>query len=158
MNRKTILVIDDDSSFTDALKSDLADRGEFEVHIVTRAENALAAAQAVDPDLIIIDIVMPRMLGGEVATRFLTDVRMRSIPVVFLTTTASGTRPLHSYGSLCGYPVYAKPAQACRVGDLIEAQIHQHPGNRIGLLSVRFPPNRPHLTGHTDYRVPSPMA
>jgi len=49
------------------------------------AINALTAARIFRPDLILLDVIMPGMDGGEVAARLRKDPLLRNTPVIFLT-------------------------------------------------------------------------
>ena len=76
---KKILVIDDDPDVTSYLSAFLEDEG-FEV--VTAADGVLGlkAAQAEVPDMITLDITMPRMSGLEVLTQLRRDPEFEAIP------------------------------------------------------------------------------
>lgn len=79
-----ILVAEDDPALRDALKDILALAGYASV-TVSDGTQALAAARAEPPDLIILDHVMPGMDGISVLRMLQADPRLRSIPVIFLT-------------------------------------------------------------------------
>ena len=67
--KKKILLVDDEKSFTSLLKLNLEDTGDYEVHVENWAEDAYPAAQRFKPDLVLLDIIMPRMPGGDVAAQ-----------------------------------------------------------------------------------------
>ena len=79
----TIMVIDDSQSNLDLLTGALSDRG-FGVRAFTDGEQAVAAAVASPPDLVLLDIRMPGMDGYEVCKRLRSAMRTRDVPVVFL--------------------------------------------------------------------------
>lgn len=54
-------------------------------------------ADAVRPDLILLDLNLPRMDGREVLTRIKSDRDLKTIPVVVLTTSRAEQDVLHSY-------------------------------------------------------------
>ena len=89
MNMKRILVIDDEPSITLNLKLTLESGGDYEVLGENNPANALAAAQTFQPDLILLDVMMPDMDGGEVAARLQADPLLRDTPVIFLTAIVS---------------------------------------------------------------------
>jgi len=75
------------------------------VREVNRAIKAVVAAKEFQPDLVLLDVIMPGLDGGEVAGRFKSDPNLKSIPIVFLTATVSGNDagkdgPLKSGGDL----------------------------------------------------------
>src|SRR5690349_12648137 len=57
--KKRILVVDDEREFTNLLRLSLENHGYYEVQEENDAENVRAAARAFDPDLILLDIMMP---------------------------------------------------------------------------------------------------
>jgi two-component system OmpR family response regulator len=89
MNTKRILAVDDKPSVTRNLKLNLESGGDYEVLGENQATNALAAARAFQPDLILLDVMMPDMDGGDVAARLHADPVLRDTPVIFLTGIVS---------------------------------------------------------------------
>jgi len=82
---KRILVVDDEPSVTRNLKLNLESSGDYDVFAENHAGNALAAARIFRPDLILLDVMMPGMDGGDVAARLRADPLLRDTPVIFLT-------------------------------------------------------------------------
>jgi DNA-binding response OmpR family regulator len=87
--RKRILIIDDEASFTRMVKLNLEKTGLFEVRVENRAMGALAAARDFKPDLILLDVIMPNLDGGDVAGQIRRDRTLKDVPIVFLTATVS---------------------------------------------------------------------
>src|SRR6267154_639609 len=85
MNMKRILVIDDEPGITLNLKLTLESGGDYEVLGENNPANALAAAQTFQPNLILLDVMMPDLDGGDVAARLQADPVLRDTPVIFLT-------------------------------------------------------------------------
>lgn len=117
MEKKRILIIDDEASFTRMVKLNLEKTGAFEVREENKASAALAAAREFQPDLILLDVIMPAMDGGDVAAQIRNDRHLKGTPIVFLTATVSqreaGEAGLNSGGDL----FLAKPIS-------VEALIH----------------------------------
>jgi DNA-binding response OmpR family regulator len=67
--KRRILLVDDEETFTYALRFYLEKTGRFTVLTENRAGNALAAAQAFHPDIILLDVIMPELDGGAVAAQ-----------------------------------------------------------------------------------------
>lgn len=94
---KKIMVVDDEEGFTKLLKMNLEKGGEYEVRIENQSTKALEVAREFQPDVVLLDIVMPDMDGGDVAALFQDDPMLRRVPVIMLTAlvaegeTASGT-------------------------------------------------------------------
>ncbi|HMC27480.1 MAG TPA: response regulator [Verrucomicrobiae bacterium] len=104
MEKKRILIIDDEPGFTRMVKLNLEKTGFFEVREENKATYAIAAAREFKPDLILLDVIMPSMDGGDIAAHVKADKHLRGIPVVFLTATVSqreaGEAGLNSGGAL----------------------------------------------------------
>ncbi|MEU8820525.1 response regulator [Actinoplanes sp. NPDC048796] len=101
----TILVVDDDDA--DALMIEEALLGAAVPPVVHRVADGLEALEflrrqggygdAVRPDLVLLDLNMPRMDGREVLAELKADDGLKSIPVVVLTTSGESTDITASY-------------------------------------------------------------
>lgn len=78
-----ILFIDDDNFLRKVYKSELGEQG-YEVILAVDGEEGLEKAQIADPDLIILDMIMPRKNGFEVLTELQNNPRTKDIPVIIL--------------------------------------------------------------------------
>ena len=87
--KKRILIVDDEPEFTSMLRLSLESHGYYEVREENDAENARAAAREFDPDLVVLDIMMPVLEGSEVAAALKQDPVTRDVPVIFLTALVS---------------------------------------------------------------------
>lgn len=85
----TVLVVDDTPDNIDVLKGVLSD--EFIVKAVTSGEKALSIAETAQPDVILLDIMMPGMDGYEVCRRLKEMETTREIPVIFVTAMSETT-------------------------------------------------------------------
>jgi diguanylate cyclase (GGDEF)-like protein len=83
----TVLVADDDADIRAFLEITLQLEG-FEVHEATDGVEAIEAARRVVPDVILLDVMMPRMDGIEALRVLRADARTSHIPVVLLTARA----------------------------------------------------------------------
>lgn len=79
------MVVDDEAGFTKLLKMNLEKTGEYEVMTENQSTKALEVARKFMPDLVLLDIVMPDMDGGDVAAQFQDDPLLRRVPVIMLT-------------------------------------------------------------------------
>ncbi len=116
MSKKRILLIDDEPSFTRMLKLNLEETGAYEVRAENRGSEGLAAARQFKPDLILLDVVMPDMSGGEVAYQIEADRNVKNTPIVFLTAAAKKKEE----GIIAGRTIIAKPVTVEEVIDCIE--------------------------------------
>ncbi len=78
-----LLIVDDTPANLRLLSRMLTEHG-YKVRAVRNGPHALQAAQAAQPDLILLDIVMPDMDGYEVCRRLKTEERTRDIPILFI--------------------------------------------------------------------------
>ena len=107
--RKKILIVDDEEDFTRLVKMNLESTGNYEVRMENQGARGLEAARAFGPDLILLDFVMPDMLGPNVACEIKADKRFKDIPILFLTSTVR-TEKIESIGGIVGgYRFLDKP-------------------------------------------------
>lgn len=105
--RKKILVADDEKEIREEIGLRLEEEG-YEVTLAANGEQALRLVQLDKPDLVILDVVMPKMDGGAVCSALKENEKTQSIPVIFLT----GLRPKEDElkgMEVGGYPIFAKP-------------------------------------------------
>ncbi len=79
-----VLIVDDNLQNAELLEAHLDGSGH-EVRIVLNGEEALAAARSWQPDVILLDIMMPKISGFEVCRRLRTDPATQSIGVLMVT-------------------------------------------------------------------------
>jgi len=120
MAKKRILLVDDEKSLTNLLKLNLEETGNYEVRVENWAEDALPAAQQFKPDLVLLDIIMPRMPGGNVASLIDNDPELKGTPIVFLTAAVRRHQVEENEGIICDHPCLAKPATVEEVIAMIE--------------------------------------
>jgi len=120
--KKKVLLVDDEKSFTNLLQLNLEQTGRYEVRVVNVPEDALAAAQEFRPDIVLLDIIMPRMPGGNVVSQFEGDPALQNTPVVFLTAAVRRTRVEEMDGMVAGKPCLPKPATLEEIVAMIEKQ------------------------------------
>jgi CheY-like chemotaxis protein len=89
MSRKRILVIDDEPSVTRTMKVNLERTGAYTVQTENRASQAVETARQFVPDLVLLDVMMPEMDGGDVAAAIESDPALEDVPIVFLTAILS---------------------------------------------------------------------
>ncbi|HSQ55468.1 MAG TPA: response regulator, partial [Gemmata sp.] len=85
-----ILIADDDMQNADLLEAYLDGTG-FETRIVANGEDTLAAARDWKPDLILLDIMMPKLSGFEVCRRLRADSATRDVAVLMVTALDQST-------------------------------------------------------------------
>ncbi len=114
--KKRILIIDDEESFSQLVKLNLEATGKYEVRTEEKGSLGLVAAKQFKPDLILLDLIMQDMGGGEVSCRLKIDEETKNIPIVYLTAVMTEEEVEARGGIVSGLQVVAKPV---RTGDLI---------------------------------------
>jgi len=87
MNKKRILVIEDEQQLVKAIKIRLEYSG-YEVLIAGNGQEGLDQVCRQNPDLILLDAMMPKMDGYQVCGSLKADSRYNKIPIIMLTAKA----------------------------------------------------------------------
>lgn len=82
----TILHFDDDTRLTTKCAALFQDEGYVYISYTSPGDDPVGIVVHEKPDVILMDVVMPGMDGFEAAQRIKSDVRARSIPLIFLTS------------------------------------------------------------------------
>jgi DNA-binding response OmpR family regulator len=118
MPRK-ILTVDDEPSITRLVSATLMARG-YEVISAGDGPTALVAAKVDLPDLIVLDIMMPKMDGKEVRRRLNDDPKTRDIPILFLSAVGDFEGQLEEMESGSFVDFLTKPFSPAELGDRVE--------------------------------------
>lgn len=84
MAEKSILVVDDEKDLLDLIEYNLKKEG-FNVIKAENGEEGIEKAKEFHPDLVLMDIMMPKMDGMEAVEKMRKDDELKSIPIIFLT-------------------------------------------------------------------------
>jgi two-component system alkaline phosphatase synthesis response regulator PhoP len=87
VQKETILVVDDEEDLLDIISYNLKKEG-FNVLVAENGRAGIELAKVHQPNLIILDIMMPEMDGIEVCKRLKADSILSATPIVFLTANA----------------------------------------------------------------------
>jgi len=123
MSKKRILIVDDEASITRLLRLNLEQTGRYEVREENLGAKVHDAAAEFRPDLILLDVMMPDMDGGDVAASLKEDPALRKIPVVFLTAAVKKEELGAPDGKIGGRTYIAKPLNVQGVISVIERTI-----------------------------------
>ena len=83
---KKILLVEDEELMTDLLQRKLAKEG-YEILVAKDGQEGLKAMREVKPDLVLLDIIMPRMGGFEVMEEMNKDPELKKIPVIVISNS-----------------------------------------------------------------------
>ena len=81
---ETILVIDDSPTNLEVLYTTLSDAG-YEVLVEMDSSDGIEQAENNPPDLILLDIMMPKINGFEVCRKLQSNLNTKDIPIIFMT-------------------------------------------------------------------------
>lgn len=80
---KRILLVEDETSVREVLKRKLIQDG-FDTQVAEDGEEAIASLDKVIPDLILLDVIMPKMNGFDFLEKIRSDKRYNDIPVIII--------------------------------------------------------------------------
>jgi two-component system sensor histidine kinase/response regulator len=120
-----ILIIDDNRDFTRAAKLALERTGRYSVWEENEPARAHQTAQRAQPDLILLDIVMPETDGGEVAARIESDPTLHRTPIIFLTALVTKAEAKAGL-NIQGHSFIAKPVSIPELVAGIERYLPAH--------------------------------
>ncbi len=123
MMKKRILIIDDERDFCRMVKFNLERTKQYEVLFATDGRSGIEIARSKKPDLILLDIRMPKMSGGEIAEELLEDPSTNKIPIVFLTALVKKEEVAKQSGYISGRPFIAKPVTSQDLIKRIEEEL-----------------------------------
>ena len=111
-----VLVVDDDRAIREALADGLTDEG-FSVQVAEDGAQAIQMMAAAPPDLVVLDLMMPRMTGWQLIDEMQEHPGLRDIPVVVVTAARyAGSVPT-------GYPTWVKPLRIEQLTHSIRAYL-----------------------------------
>ena len=120
--KKRVMVVDDDEAVLAFWKAKLA--GRYEVLVTSSPESVLAMARREKPQLILCDVDMPDVDGGDISSALFADDELREIPVLFLTGLVGPAELKGLSGQLGGRAAVSKsePVEAilARIESLLE--------------------------------------
>lgn len=123
MTKKRLLLIDDEASFTRILALNLEETGRFEVRVENDGRRALETAREFLPDLILLDVVMPDVDGGEIAGDLRQDPTLKTVPIVYLTAIVSQREVEERSGMIGGRVFVAKPVEKNALIEVIDREL-----------------------------------
>lgn len=108
MAKKKILVVDDETSITRLMKFVIEKTGLYDVECENSGANAVSKMCQFQPDLVILDLNLPDLSGGEISAAMKQDSSLNRTPIIFLTGNVSGDEA-ESGIKIGGFPALAKP-------------------------------------------------
>ena len=136
MSKQTILVVDDEQDLLDLIEYNLKKEG-FDVLRAEDGVEGMEVAREHKPDLVLLDIMMPKMNGIEVVERMRDDKKLKRIPIIFL--TARGDEKTEVEGLNKGGDDYiTKPISTTKLISRIKAVLRRfnEPGEMTDQIDV----------------------
>lgn len=121
-NSKFNIMIIDDKKDNLRLLSQILQRDEYKIRPVNSGKTALLAAAEEKPDLVLLDIMMPEMDGFEVARNFKEDIRLKNVPIIFLSALSDIENIIRSFDE-GGIDYITKPFFSEEVKKRVETQL-----------------------------------
>jgi DNA-binding response OmpR family regulator len=119
MSRKKILLVDDSATVL-MMERTILMKGQYEVVTASDGEQGVAKALEERPDLILLDVIMPRMNGFEACRRIREQDATKSTPIIMVTTR--GEEPNVEMGFQAGCSDYVtKPINALELMTKLKA-------------------------------------
>jgi two-component system OmpR family response regulator len=115
---RTVLYVDDEPDIREIVELALGLVDGLEVRICESGERALQLLPDIRPDLVLLDVMMPRTDGPTTLQRMRADPRLADIPVVFVTAKAMPAE-VARFRELGAVAVIAKPFDPMQLGHQI---------------------------------------
>lgn len=120
MIMKKILLIDDEADIREVASLTLATMGDFEVFEAADGYTGVKIAAAVQPDVVLLDVMMPEIDGPATLALLRAGADTQGIPIIFMTAKvqASDKRRLSELGAL---GIISKPFDAMTLADEVSS-------------------------------------
>ena len=145
-----VLVVEDEPLISEMIAKSLRLEG-YQVEVAETGEEGLEKAGEVNPDLMLLDVLLPELDGWEVLTRMRDDQRTRSIPIIMLTALSDEkskvqglrggaddyvTKPFSSLELMARVEAVLKRSERAGRRDPGRSQVPARKGDKIFLVNV----------------------
>lgn len=120
-NIRKLVMVDDDEDLAALLKLKLEKTGKYDVATTTEGSKAVDLVREVSPDLILLDIDMPDMSGGDVAKLLSEPNDTKDIPILFLSSLVGRSEAIEGSGSIGGHQMASKSGSLRELMEKIES-------------------------------------
>jgi len=109
---RKVLIVDDEPGFTKIVKLTLEGKKSYQVRELNNPVMTVQVANEFSPDIILLDVIMPELDGGDVVAQLSADPVLKKIPVLFVTAIISKKEVKQHNGVIGGRFYIAKPVSA----------------------------------------------
>tara|TARA_B100000575_G_C23141710_1_gene664575 strand:- start:2456 stop:3133 length:678 start_codon:yes stop_codon:yes gene_type:complete len=158
VSKQTILVVDDERDILDLLEYNLKKVG-FNVFKAENGEEGISKAKENRPDLILLDIMMPKMDGLEAVEIMRTDSDLKKTPIIFLTAKSDEKTEIESLNK-GGDDYITKPISTIKLVSRIKAVLRrldssEPSANKLEVHDLQIDKDRYIvLQGGNEHRLP----
>src|SRR6266446_8251306 len=121
-SKSRVLIVDDNSRFARGAQLFLEHTGNYFVCAVNDPRRALETARSFKPDLVVVDLIMQRADGLEVALQLEADWALHGVPIVFLTSLITAAEAKDGR-RVYGHRILPKPASSSELIELVEQNL-----------------------------------
>ena len=125
--KKTLLVVDDDRRFLDMFVRFLQREDLYRIETETDVGNIVERARRLNPDLVLLDVLMPERSGEQIINDFRNDPLLANTPVLFLTGLLDATECNNSIRQIGTCYFLAKNTPRDIMLGLIRNQVYSSP-------------------------------
>jgi len=158
VSKQTILVVDDEKDLLDLIEYNLKKEG-FEVLKAENGEQGIQTAREEKPDLVLLDIMMPKMDGLEVCDVLREDKDLSRIPIIFLTARSDEKTEVEGLNK-GGDDYITKPISTTKLISRIKAVLRRFDDNlesvnRLEVHDIEIDKDRYIVTrGDEEFQLP----
>ena len=121
-NKPRILIVDDSPRFSQSAHLILQQWGQYVVCEEIDATSAVETARSFRPDLTLMDLVMPRLDGAQVAAQIESDWALHGVPIVFVTGLVTPAEAKNGQ-RIDGHRVLSKPVSSSNLLRVVEESL-----------------------------------
>lgn len=123
---RKILIVDDDVDFCFFMKKNIERKEGFEVTVCTESGNAFKLIKESNPDIILIDIMMPGKSGMDIVSELKKNKQTKDIPRAFLSGIIKEDKLQNGDNMIGGEYCIAKPIKVGELIDIVDKLIKDH--------------------------------
>ena len=97
MEKRKVMIVDDESDFLKIAKINLENTGKYEVQTSSDARDIISRVKSFNPDVILLDILMPKIDGAEACRMLNEDSAGERIPIIILSALDTDKDKLMMY-------------------------------------------------------------